>query len=135
LADLSNIHRALCKLSGINVPVTSAKDSRSFLDNIFSAEEVKGLNKKLYTLAILRQSVSESIRFGSMKVVLHRYRNGTEPTVELYGLTNVLRVASRSPNIVRKLGLKLVQKSGSGKLAISSSLIPPNARMAPTLLH
>jgi len=42
-------------------------------------------------LAILRQSVSESIRFGSMKVVLHRYRNGTEPTVELYGLTNVLR--------------------------------------------
>jgi len=91
MVGLNDIYRTLCDLTGVPVPETSAQDSVSFADYIFSESNVEGLRKYLATWMYKKKSgitqVAEAIRFGSMKLIKY---HGQEETTELYDLDNDL---------------------------------------------
>jgi len=89
MVGLNDIYRTLCTLTGVPVHETSAQDSVSFADYIFSENDVKGLRKYLATWMYKKNTerVATAIRFGSMKLIQYY---GTEAVTELYDLDNDL---------------------------------------------
>jgi len=105
MVGLNDIYRTLCKLVGIRVSETSAQDSKSFADYIFSESNVKGLRKFLPTWTIGKKNpLSEAIRFGSMKLI---QTYGATFTTELYDLENDLGEES---NLIRNSTFKEITK-------------------------
>ena len=87
MVGLNDVYKTLCTLVEVPVPETSAQDSVSFADYIFSESNVTGLREHLATWAFGNNNftTAAAIRFGSMKLIQHY---GSDPVTELYDLEN-----------------------------------------------